>query len=156
MTNNPWHVINTVRGPVSSPIFTLTHVPLTSLSLPVISPTSWAIYKKRLGLHSKLNWHLTGMVGFLVYSEASADDLPEWREIKVAPASRRIVSRVSNRVYVGSSLCKIILPTTLVNLHKLTFHRPESGVAGPQCRLYDNGHEMGHVHEPVPQFYSTV
>ena len=38
-----------------------------------------------------------------------ADMHTEWKEVKFPPAIRRIVSRVSNRVFVGSPLCKILI-----------------------------------------------
>ena len=96
------------------------------------------------------------MVHLFVCSTADTDVLPEWREVGFPPAIKRIVSQVSNRIFVGPSLCKLIVSIIPVNLRELTFYRPESGVAGPQCRPHDNSHEMGHVHEPIPQLYSTV
>jgi len=37
------------------------------------------------------------------------DILPEWKEVRFPPMIRRIVSRVSNRVFVGPTLCRILI-----------------------------------------------
>ena len=155
LTHNPWHV-NIIRGPVGSSRLTLRHVPLTSLSLSAICPASWTVYKRRLGPRLRMNSRLRIMVRFFVCPTADAEVPPEWREIRFPQAVKRVISRVSNRVYVGSHLCKIVFSITLMNLRKLEFHRPGSGVAGPQCRLHNNGFEVGHVLESVPRFCSTV
>ena len=63
-----------------------------------------------------MNWRLRDTVGFFVYSTADTDILPEWKEVRFAPVIKRIVARVSNRVFVGLPLCEFLLPTTLVDL----------------------------------------
>ena len=59
------------------------------------------------------------------------DSLLEWKEIKFPPAIRRIVSRVSNRVFVGPSLCKTRIPIISMSVYQLIFHRSEPRLAGP-------------------------
>jgi len=55
---------------------------------------------------------LEGHGEFLRVLEARTDARTEWRGVKFSPAIRRIVSRVSNRVFVGSPLCK--MPTPII------------------------------------------
>ena len=49
-----------------------------------------------------------------VWLTPDTDILPEWKEVIFPPLIKRIVSRVSNRVFVGPALCK-----TLIMLLKL-------------------------------------
>ena len=53
---------------------------------------------------------LEGHGEFLQVLYAGTDIHTEWKEVKFPPAIRRIVSRVSNRVFVGSPLCRIPAP----------------------------------------------
>jgi len=75
----------------------------------------------RLAFEDKLS--LEGHSAFYRMFRRCADVLLEWREVRIPPAIRRIVSRVSNRVFVGPPLCKILDPIILVSLRSI-FHRP--------------------------------
>jgi len=50
---------------------------------------------------------LEGHGEFLRVLEARTDPRTEWKGVKFPPAIRRIITRVANRVFVGSPLCKI-------------------------------------------------
>jgi len=106
IARDPWHA-NTIRGSVGSFNFTLRHAPLTFPSLSAICLTSWAASKRSSSLLSRTSWHSMGTVRFFLDLMAVIDILSEWKEIKCAPTIRRIVSRVSNRVFVGLPLCDL-------------------------------------------------
>jgi len=58
---------------------------------------------------------IDGHGAFFRVVDADSDILPEWKEIKFPPVIRRIVSRVTNRVFVGPTLCRILVLIIPVN-----------------------------------------
>ena len=108
IVTNPWHH-DTIRGPVSKGFrLTVRNIHQTVPSLSATSPTFWEVYMRNSNLLSKMNWHCRGTVSFYVCLVADNDILIEWKEVKFPPTIRRIISRVSNRVFVGAPLCKVL------------------------------------------------
>ena len=105
ITRDPYHN-DTIRGPVGRFNLTFIPVPLTFPQLVRNLPNILGNVQEEIELAFENELGLEGHGAFFACSTTGADILPEWKEVRFPPALKRIVARVSNRVFVGPPLCK--------------------------------------------------